>query len=212
AQAKESHIQSLKDRKTFEMDVDQWKERLRKYKDQSYEVRSNEAYKALQHEIENAEKEIAKAEDRLLERMMAGEEFEKQVKAGEAELKKIEAAAEGERKQIAAEQAEVEKELAALDAEREECVRVVPEDLLDHYVRIAKRHAGIALAAVRDDACSACRVLIRPHVVQALRNPAMQEIIHCESCTRILYYVERQPPQESSQAAGQAGGNSGAGE
>ncbi len=62
--AKDALTGSLKDRKTYEMDVEQWKERAKKYRNQSGEVKTNEAYKALQHEIQNAEDEVAKAEDR----------------------------------------------------------------------------------------------------------------------------------------------------
>src|SRR6202035_2116070 len=69
--AKEAHVNGLKERKKFELDVDQWKERARKYRDQSGAVKTNESYKALQHEISNAEAEMAKAEDRQLEIMMA---------------------------------------------------------------------------------------------------------------------------------------------
>src|ERR1700736_1496768 len=57
--SKQAHTNSLKERKTFEMDIDQWKERARKYRDQSSAVKTNEAYKALQHEIANAEAEMA---------------------------------------------------------------------------------------------------------------------------------------------------------
>src|SRR5260370_2581307 len=88
--AKESLLTSVKDRKTFEMDVDQWKERAKKYRNQSGEVKTNEAYKALLHEIQNAEDEIAKAEDRLLERMVSGEEYDRQVKSAQATAKHIE--------------------------------------------------------------------------------------------------------------------------
>ena len=53
--AKEALTTSLKERKTFEMDVEQWKERAKKYRNQSGEVKTNESYKALLHEIANAE-------------------------------------------------------------------------------------------------------------------------------------------------------------
>src|ERR1700753_4037765 len=56
ASAKEAQVNSLKEKKKFELDVEQWKERARKYRDQSG-VKTNEAYKALQHEIANAEAE-----------------------------------------------------------------------------------------------------------------------------------------------------------
>src|SRR5713226_10116382 len=124
--AKEALTTSLKDRKKYELDVEQWKEKARKYRDQSYEVKTNEAYKALQHEIQNAEAEMAKAEDRLLDRMMAGEEFERQVKAAERSLKDIEAAAQADRRAVQAEQASVQKEVEKDAAEREQAVAAVP--------------------------------------------------------------------------------------
>jgi len=189
SRAREAYTQSLKDRKRYELDVEQWKEKVRKYKDQIYQVKSNEAYKALQHEIEMAESEVAKAEDHLLERMIAGEEFERQVKATERLLAEVEAAARADREKITAEQAVKETDLAALTAERDAMLVSIPEDLLDHYHRIARRHNGVALSEVRNETCTCCRVRVRPHVFQEVRNPANQDIFHCESCTRILYYV-----------------------
>src|ERR1700738_1729935 len=67
--AREAHTHGLTERKNFELDVQQWKDRAKKYRDQSGAVKTNEAYKALQHEITNAEPEGAKAEERQLEIM-----------------------------------------------------------------------------------------------------------------------------------------------
>jgi predicted nucleic acid-binding Zn-ribbon protein len=188
--ARDELTRSLKERKSYELDVEQWKEKVRKYKDQVYQVKSNEAYKALQHEIQNAEAEIAKAEDRLLERMMAGEEFERQVKAAERELAEAEAAGKARLDAIRAEHARAQQELTALKTARAQAVAAVPEDLLDHYLRIARKHAGVGLSAVGDDeTCSMCRVKVRPHTFQLLRDPNNTEVFHCESCTRILYYA-----------------------
>jgi len=203
ARAKDAFTQSLKDRKKYELDVEQWKEKVRKYKDQIYEVKSNEAYKALQHEIQMAEAEISKAEDRLLERMVSGEEYERQVKAAEKRLKEVEAAAQAERAQLQAEQAETKKQADSLAAERDRVIQSVPEDTLDHYHRIARKHSGVALAEVKDETCTMCRVRVRPHVFEALRKPDCQEIFHCESCTRILYYHEQPVGQSPEQALAQ---------
>src|ERR1700674_174502 len=190
ASAKEGLKNSLTDRKKFELDVEQWKERAKKYRDQSYEVKTNEAYKALQHEIQNAEQEMAKAEDRLLERMVAGEEYERQVKAAEAALKEVEATSGVERRAIQAEYNAAQKELSAAEAARAQAVAAVPEDLVDHYERIAKRHNGISLAEIRGEGCGQCGVHIRPHVIQKIQRPENEEFFHCETCTRILYYAD----------------------
>lgn len=188
--SKESHSTTLKDRKRYELDVEQWKERVKKYKDQAFQVKTNEAYKALQHEVEMAEAEIARAEDRLLEQMVSGEQYDRQVKAAEKSFKQVGDEAHELRTRLEAEKAVVEKELAQLEAERARVVKAIPEDLLDHYQRIAKKHGGVAIAEVRGEACSACGARIRPHVFQILRREDTDELYHCELCTRILYYVE----------------------
>jgi hypothetical protein len=209
AAAKESLLTGQKERKTFEMDVEQWKERAKKYRNQSGEVKTNEAYKALLHEIQNAEDEIAKAEDRLLERMVSGEEYDRQVKAAEAALKEVEAVAAKERQTIQAEYNAAQKELAAAEAVRASAMAAVPEDLVSHYERIAKRHGGIALAEIRGEGCGQCGVHIRPHVIQQLQRDSNEEFFHCETCTRILYYADHSAaagsPANSATAAASAG-------
>jgi predicted nucleic acid-binding Zn-ribbon protein len=209
AAAKEALLTGQKERKTFEMDVDQWKERARKYRSQSGEVKSNEAYKALLHEIQNAEDEVAKAEDRLLERMVSGEEYDRQVKAAEAAVKEVEAIAGKERHTIQAEFNATQKELTAAEALRTAAIAAVPEDLVDHYERIAKRHGGIALAEIRGEGCGQCGVHIRPHVIQKLQRETNEEFFHCETCTRILYYADHSAapaaPGTSASAAASLG-------
>jgi predicted nucleic acid-binding Zn-ribbon protein len=199
--SKAAQLATIKDRKKYELDVEQWKERVRKYKDQTSQVKTNEAYKALLHEVQTAEEEIAKAEDRLLEQMVAGEEYDRQVKASEKLLKEVEEVARGSRAKIEADKSGAEKELAELNAERVRFVAEIPENLLDHYERIAKKHNGVALAEVRDEMCSACGMRVRPHVFQEMRRLASEEMFHCETCTRILYYIEPEefvPPTPSA--------------
>jgi len=193
-QSKASQVATIKDRKKYELDVEQWKERVRKYRDQTSQVKTNEAFRALQHEVQTAEAEIAKAEDRLLEQMVASEEYDRRVKASDKLLKEVEAVAARQRAQIEAEKAATEKELAALEAERNQVKSLIPEDLLDHYDRIARKHHHIVLAEVRDEKCSACGMRIRPHVFQEMRRASTKEMFHCETCTRILYYIEPDTP------------------
>jgi uncharacterized protein len=193
AAARDAHTQSLKDRKKYELDVEQWRDKGKKYRDQSYEVKTNDAFRALQHEITNAEAEMARAEDRLLERMVSGEEFDRQIKAGELALKEAEAVAAAERAILETERAEVQSKLSAAEAERKTVVADIPESLLDEYQRISKHRHG-ALAEVRDEMCMKCGVRVRPHIYQILRRPDNEEIYLCESCGRILYYAEPVAP------------------
>ena len=205
---KASQLTAIKDRKKYELDVEQWKDRVSKYKDQTSQVKTNEAYRALQHEIQMAEDEIAKAEDRLLEQMVAGEEYDRRIKASEKTLKEVEAVAAAERAKIEAEKSKAEKEQAQLNSEREAAIAEIPENLLDHYTRIAKKHNGIALAEVRDEKCSACGMIVRPHVFQEMRRSGNDEMFHCETCTRILYYIEPSTAAAPAAASASASSNS----
>jgi uncharacterized protein len=188
--SKAAQLATIKDRKKYELDVEQWKEKVRKYKDQTSQIKTNEAYKALQHEVQMAEAEIAKAEDRLLEQMVASEEYDRRIKASEKALKEVEEIARGERTKVEVEKAASEKEFAELNAERERLAAEIPEDMRDHYERIAKKHNGVSLAEVRDEKCTACGMRVRPHVFQEMRRANSEQMFHCETCTRILYYVE----------------------
>ena len=205
---KASQIAAIKDRKKYELDVEQWKERVRKYKDQTSQVKTNEAYRALQHEIQLAEDEIAKAEDRLLEQMVAGEEYDRRIKAADKNLKEVETVAGAERSKIEVEKAKAEKELAQLNSERAAAIAEIPENLLDHYDRIVRKHNGVALAEVRDEKCGACGMIVRPHVIQEMRRAANDELFHCETCTRILYYIEPSAAVTPAAASATASSNS----
>lgn len=203
---KESLTASLKDRKKYEMDVEAWKEKAKKYRDQSFTVKTNEAYKALQHEIEHAEKEVAQAEERLLVRMVDGEQFDRDVKSAEVELKETERATNAERQKVLAEQATVRRELDAKLAERAQLLPDIPKDLLETYERIASRHHGVGLSEVRDEACMACGLRVIPHVFQLLRKDDAKQIFQCENCSRILYYVEPPPTAEPTGEQASAAG------
>ena len=203
-QAKAAQVATVRDRKKYELDVEQWKERVRKYRDQTSQVKTNEAYKALQHEVELAEAEIAKAEDRLLEQMVNAEDYDQRVKVSERRLKQIEEDVRSERAGIDAEKASAEKDLAALNAQRAAIVADIPENLLDHYGRIAKKHGGVALAELREERCSACGMRVRPHVFQEMQRGADDKMFHCETCTRILYYVADDSPPSPAPPASQA--------
>ena len=211
ASAKEALAKINAERKKFEFEGQEWKDRARKYRDQSGAVKTNDAYRALQHEIANAEAEIAKSEDRQLEVMMKADEAERRLKLAESRMKEAEQSLAAEKKTIEALAGEINKQLEARSAEREKIIAPVPEDLRDLYARIAKRHGGTAMAQVRDDQCRACGLRVLPHIVQELRSETSEEVYRCESCGLILYSLEpvayAKPADGSANAASPASTN-----
>jgi len=204
AKAKERHTHAQTERKKFELDASQWRDRARKYRDQSASVKTNEAYKALQHEITHAESEASAAEDRQLEQMMAVEEAERGIKSAEVALKDAEISLASERKNIESQGAVKKSELDGDLIQREKIAAQIPEEILEKYSRVAKRHHGVALAEAVNEQCRGCGMRILPHTYQEIRDPQNHEIIQCETCGRILYAVEPAPMAKEGAASGAA--------
>ncbi len=194
-----AHTESLKDRKRLELDVQQFKEKIDKHRAQLFEVKSNEAYRALQHEMEEEQKKMALAEDRVLEAMIAAEEQEKGIKSAEAELKQVEQRVAAAIREIDSEEAARKKEAEELTAQRDKLRTGIVEDTLDTYDRIARAHGGIALAEARDEICQVCLIHIRPQTFAEVRRN--EQIHYCESCHRILYYVPAKTAEQPVSAS-----------
>ncbi len=182
-------------RRKYETAIQDLQGKISKYRDQSLDVKTNEQYKALLHEIQFAEQEIRGHEDKVLELMVDAESREKDVQAAEAELKAETAEIEKEKAEARQRTAEDEKGLAEWNTKREKARAGVNSDLLQHYDRVAK-HRGTGLAEARDQKCMGCQVMLRPQTYNEVRSG--QRPVTCDSCQRILYY---NPANETQVAA-----------
>ncbi len=179
-------------KKKFESAIQDLQGKISKYRDQSLDVKTNDQYKALMHEIQFAEQEIRINEDRILEVMMNVEVREKDVKAAEAELKAESAEIEKEKGEARKVAAEDQKKLAEWNAKRDSLRQGIGEDLLRHYERVMK-FRGSGLAEVRDHKCMGCQVMLRPQTYNEVRNATT--VVICDSCQRILYFDPSKEPQ-----------------
>jgi predicted nucleic acid-binding Zn-ribbon protein len=182
-------------RRKYETAITDLRQKISKYRDQSLEVKTNDQYKALLHEIQFAEQEIAANEDKILELMVNAEVREKEVKAAEAELKAETAEIEKEKKIAHDRTAEDEKALAEWTGKRDAARGAVDADLLRHYDRVLK-FRGSGLAEVRDQKCMGCSVMLRPQIYNEIRGG---KLLFCDSCQRILYYdPSKEVPAEAA--------------
>ena len=172
-------------KKKFESSIQDLQGKISKYRDQSLDVKTNDQYKALLHEIQFAEQEIRINEDRILEVMLNVDIREKDVKAAEAELKAETAEIEKEKEEARRVTAEDQKKLAEWNSKRDGLRHGIDADLLRRYERVMK-FRGSGLAEVRDHKCMGCQVMLRPQTHNEVRNG--EQIVFCDSCQRILYY------------------------
>ena len=176
-------------RRQLESQIKDHQQKISKYRDQSLEVKTNDQYKALMHEIQFAERDIRTNEDAILELMVNAEAREKDIKAAEAELKAETEEIGREKAEALKRTAEDEEQLGEWNRLRDVARAAVNSDLLRHYDRVAK-HRGTGISEVRDQKCLACQVMLRPQTYNEVR--ADGAVLFCESCQRILYYDSSQ--------------------
>jgi predicted nucleic acid-binding Zn-ribbon protein len=186
-----------KERKSCEGDIQTQEQKISKLKDQMLQAKTNEQYRAFQNEIDFCQKEIRKAEDRILELMGESEPLDKNVKAAEASLKGEKAQVEAEKQQARERTAIDQKAAAELHAERAELAKGMSAPVYRRYEQSRKARRGIAVSEVIDGRCSVCHMALRPQFFQELRQGG--EVKVCESCQRILYY---NPPVAFDEATG----------
>jgi predicted nucleic acid-binding Zn-ribbon protein len=175
-----------RDRKRFEDDIKVQEQKVSKLRDQMMQAKTNEQYRAFQHEIEYCENEIRKAEDRILDLMGEAEPLEANVKRAEAALKQEREEVEREKERARKRTAEDERFLAEARGERNGLFSGLTDRTAKAYDRIRKKWKGVAVADATDGRCSACNIALRPQYYQDLKTS--DQLMLCESCGRILYY------------------------
>jgi predicted nucleic acid-binding Zn-ribbon protein len=187
-----------KERRQLDSDVQEIRSKIARHKDQLYQVKTNDQYRAMLKEIEVEEANIRKIEDRILEKMLEGEQIDRQIREAavrvESEKKRVEAAVG----KIDSDRKQAERERDQAEVRRSTLVEGLSKDTYALYERLVKARNGMALAEVREGFCGGCHVRLRPQAYNDVRTK--DGILTCEACSRILYYVE--PPPEETSAEG----------
>jgi len=188
-----------KERKKCEGDIQAQEQKISKLKDQMLLAKTNEQYRAFQSEIDFCQKEIRKAEDRILELMSESEPLDKNVKAAETALKVEKADVDAEKQKARERTAVDERASQELHAERGAIAAQANRAVVDRYERVRKARKGIGIAEVIEGRCNACHLALRLQLFQELKRG--DQIMACENCQRILYY---NPPVKVEDLTGEA--------
>ena len=156
---------------------------------------------AFEHEIAFAEREIATLEDAELESMVRTEEMEGQKTLADQAVVAAKTTLTSERSRAVATIDKDKLLLVRVEAERAALRPQIGEGILGTYDRIAKSK-GTGLAEALNQKCMACQMMLRPQRWNDLRDRGNdEEMMHCESCGRLLYYdPARDAPQRKTVA------------
>jgi predicted nucleic acid-binding Zn-ribbon protein len=192
AAAKERLTANQGARREIEKNVAVHQGRLSKFREQAMAVKTNQEYHAIQNEIAFAQTEIKKLEDQILELMVEADDLTAGVKKSESELAAEQKAVDAEKQAIAREQSELKALLDKLRGERSAVVSGLAPAVMSLFERISKRNNGVAMAEARDGICTICHVRLRPQIFNTVRRN--EEILQCDSCQRVLYFVPPPAP------------------
>jgi predicted nucleic acid-binding Zn-ribbon protein len=199
ATAKQSLADNQTARRSIDKDLISAQQRQEKYKEQLMAVKTNDEFRAMQHQIEAVGAEVGQHEERVLVNMMAADEINANIKKAEAALKSAQAKVAAERAAIESDTKTQHTAIAECEAERARIVAAMDNrGAIETFQRIA-RVRGIAVARAEGERCTICQVRLRPAVFAGVRKN--DQIVQCDSCQRILYFTPPSPASSASPAS-----------
>jgi predicted nucleic acid-binding Zn-ribbon protein len=187
AAAKERLAENQNARRATEKDVALHQGRLSKFRETAMAVKTNQEYQAVQKEISFAQSEIKSLEDKVLERMLEADDLTATIKKAETDLAAEQRAIEADRKAMKAEHGELQTALERITAERAQIIGALDKQVLLIFDQVSRKRHGVAVAEAKDGICTICHVRLRPQVFNTVRRN--EEIVQCDSCNRILFFV-----------------------
>ena len=156
-------------------------------------------YTAAIREADAARKQISTLETQILEQMEALEKAEAALTERASEITSLNSDREARLVSFDEETRQQADKLATNRVERERLVAALPKAMGALYNRISARiRDGVAVAQARNGACMACFMALRPQAMAQVRRG--EEVVTCDNCNRILYYVSESAPASSASA------------
>lgn len=175
---------SLVRRDEIDLEIITTKEKIEKYKEQQFQIKTNKQYDALTREIDLAQEktnQLAKEMDAIEGKATVAKGDLEQVLP---EIEELKAELEERRKELDLLNKEHEDEELKLKHEREKLAIRIEKNDLRMYERIRKAMGGIAVVSVRRNACGGCFKRVTPQAAVELRKNS--KLMACEHCGRVL--------------------------
>jgi uncharacterized protein len=158
-----------------------------KLEGQQHQIKTNEAYKVLLHEIDQARAAISDAETHILEAMEGIETARAALERARGGAKGTDERTAQQEHAIAEREKSLDQTLGNLRRDREALVGGVDAAQLARYDRIASRRRP-AVAMAMKGSCMGCHVTIPPQTILELRRGV--GLHTCGNCQRILVLAE----------------------
>ncbi|MDD5303507.1 MAG: C4-type zinc ribbon domain-containing protein [Elusimicrobia bacterium] len=187
-EAKARILELEKKKKTKELDVAAQDEAARKHSGQLNDLKSNDAYKAMQAEIEKEKAKAGDIETEILQIMEDIDAAKAVEKAATAEFKKTEEFSKKDLEKLEAELSHAKGRFETAKVDRDATEAAVAPSELKVYNHIRSRGKPDAVVPVINGHCGSCQINLTPGLI--LEVAKLKNLVTCDSCQRILYKPE----------------------
>lgn len=175
---------SLVRRDEVDLEIISSREKIEKYKEQQFQIKTNKQYDALTREIDLAQARIVTLQKEM-------DVVEGKASVAKQDIEELTPEVEELKKELQERQAELdlvnkehEDEEFKLKHEREKLVVRIDKNDLRLYERVRKAMGGKAVVPVRRNACGGCFKRVTPQAAVELRKNS--KVMTCEHCGRML--------------------------
>jgi uncharacterized protein len=173
-----------KERRRVDGELSEQQELLKKYQGQLMQVKNQQQYAAAWKEIDATRKHVKELEDSSLKSMGEADEVQKKLDERKDGHSELQARYDKAHEEWQASLGDLRKEAADLRKRADAIEAQLPPALRNEFQKILRQRHNLAVVAVANDSCTACRTRIRPALMQQLKRG---ELVYCEGCHRILF-------------------------
>ena len=188
-EAKAKILELEKKKKSKELDAAAQEEAARKHSGQLNDLKSNDAYKAMQAEIEKEKAKAGDIETEILQVMEDLDAAKAVEKAATAEFKKTEEFSKKDLEKLEAEMSHAKGRFETSKTERDATAAAVGPAEMKVYNHIRSRGKPDAVVPIVGGHCGSCQITLTPGL--SLEVAKLKTLVTCESCQRILYKPEQ---------------------
>ena len=182
----EARIQELrKDYKLRELEIADNEDKIKKLNTQTFDVKTNEEYRALLSEVEYLKKCNHDIEDGMIDIMEEEETLKASIDRIRNETQEFIARNRAKIGELEKESEAVKEKQDRARADFDNNFAKLPEDVKELYRRIAKSR-GKAVSLISDNTCKGCYANLTHQFMNELKK--RNRILVCDNCGRILIY------------------------
>ena len=173
-------------RESGALEVASLRDKLKKYQNQLYQVKTNKEYDAITLEIETTQSAIENREFEMLEMEEREKQLHSEIEGLQPGLAELQGQRDEAESRLQAMLAVTRAKEERLQQQRLEIVARIPRPVYSTYERTRIGRGGIAVAFLREGSCSQCSTRIPPQ--RGLEIRMMNHLFLCEVCGRIMLY------------------------